>query len=602
LILVALASIANKNTTVEDIKLQTHLAHIVASSGYMNSEIDKSLQILVDAGLAHVDELARVSITTAGRESVEQWKAISTVEDNQAFGQFELELRSSYPELTDSEAKLCRSLASAAIVNTFRSRGLAIANSVFAGQTASPEALSDIFGEVSKAATELASLELRAAFIEGMHDFIVSPHASQKSYLASISQGYFLFHMLGLDPSCTRLRRDVFQNTVWLCDSSILLPYIAPGCHNHDYAAQLFQTLNEQNAVLYTTRKLLLEAWEHLQWAKRFQEQYSITSGEFMQAALVKGSYKQNLFIDGYIRLSATGSVGSFADYLARLLPSGVSQESFENLIASSGVEVLHLPHIEGFLDEDWTEVDRVRDELEQQRKLKGTYRSQLQVESESEIWVIVKNLRASRYILPKKDLSLESVYFISQSRILDAIDDFGGVTTWSPEAVYRYISALPGKNTDPELLQQCMLNEYYYARVSFIDESLYLRFFGPSIDKAKLSFKEQKAKYINDIEQEYATQLESEFEKTPDLEKPIFVAQMAWKLADVAKQREVHAMKRAEEAESRVRQLEAERDSAWKLKSKRRDEQEAARLRNMQDPKHMRKRQKQAKKRKKKK
>jgi hypothetical protein len=89
---------------------------------------------------------------------------------------------------------------------------------------------------------------------------------------------------------------------------------------------------------------------------------------------------------------------------------------------------------------------------------------------------------------------------------------------------------------------------------------------------------------------------------KTPDLEKPFFVAQMGWRLADASKQREELSRKRAIEAEARVKQLESEKDKAWKTREKRKQEQEAARLRNLQDPKHLRKRLKQAKKRRKKK
>ena len=220
-----------------------------------------------------------------------------------------------------------------------------------------------------------------------------------------------------------------------------------------------------------------------------------------------------------------------------------------------------------------------------------------------------VKNLRSYRYSLADGHVSYDSVYFISQSRILDKIDGGSGVTTWSPEAVYRYLSALPNQQADPVLLQQCMLHEYFYARVSFIDQARYLSFFGPSIDSSKVSFKEEKAKYIANVEQSYSKGLDSAFEETPDLEKPFFVAQMGWKLAEAAKereeqskQREKEAIKRAVEAEAETKKLQAEKDANWKKREKRREAQDAARERNLKDPKHLRRRKKQAKKRRKKK
>jgi hypothetical protein len=146
------------------------------------------------------------------------------------------------------------------------------------------------------------------------------------------------------------------------------------------------------------------------------------------------------------------------------------------------------------------------------------------------------------------------------------------------------------------------MLHEYYYAGISFIDRDRYIRFFGRSIDSSKASYKKEKARYIAELEDTYTRDIDEAFEKTPDLEKPFFVAQMGWRLAEASQQREKLATQRALEAEAKVKQLESEKSKAWKIREKRRQEQEAARLRNLQDPKHVRKRLKQAKKRKRKK
>ena len=140
-----------------------------------------------------------------------------------------------------------------------------------------------------------------------MHQFIVEPNPPQRDYLASVSQGFFLYHALGLDPKCGEVRQEIFRNTFWLCDSSVLLPLVAIGCHNHDYTISLFDMLAERGALIYTTSRLLQEVWEHFEWAVRFIDKNSSDSLEYLRAALVEGSYKQNLFLDGYIRLSAEG-------------------------------------------------------------------------------------------------------------------------------------------------------------------------------------------------------------------------------------------------------------------------------------------------------
>ena len=214
---------------------------------------------------------------------------------------------------------------------------------------------------------------------------------------------------------------------------------------------------------------------------------------------------------------------------------------------------------------------------------------------------MIVRNLRSGKYSIAGLE-SVERFYFVSQSRIMDQVFQTEGVTTWTPESLYRYLSALPGRQTNPDLLQQCMLHEYYYAGISFIDKDRYVRFFGPSIDAAKASYENEKISYISELEDTYPGDLDDVFDKIPDLEKPFFVAQMGWRRAEASQQKEEAERQRALKAEAKVRRLESERDKAWKTREKDGQEQEAARLRNLQDPKHLRKRRAQAKKRRRKK
>lgn len=423
------------------------------------------------------DVAEKFTITRSGREKSKEYQTIRNTEKDQAYGQFRLNLTNNYIGLTSLQLEKCQRLAEEVMVASFANRGLAIANQVFSGQSASPGELSDVFGCVSDRAAEIEDMGLRAAFVEAVHQFLVEPSPPQRKYLASVSQGYFLYHLLGLDPKCCQLRHDIFQRTLWLCDSSVILPRVADGCHNHDYAIELFQTLVAANALLYTIPKLLQEAWEHFDWALRFMKTTGAESQEFLRAALVKGSYKQNLFIDGYIRLSADGRVGTFKDYLDMILPQGtIDQSSFYKSIIQAGIRISNISDLKGFVQQDWAEIEDAKAKIQSEREKRGIYRSSLQVESEAEVWILVKNLRSGKYSIDGLE-SVEKVYFVSQSRIIDQVFQQETVTTWTPEALYRYLSALPGSQTNPDLLQQCMLHEYYYAGISFIDKDRYVRF-----------------------------------------------------------------------------------------------------------------------------
>ena len=577
--------------------------------GESNGEaINQVINSLTQQGLiSSVD--GNIKITSDGRAKVQEYQVIREMEMDQAYGQFRLDLKNACGSVKESQLRQCQKLAEEVIIASFANRGLVVANKIFSEQSARPEELSDVFGYTSDRAIDIDDMELRAAFIETMYKFLVEPNPTQRKYLASVSQGYFLFHLLGLNPKFCEVKNDIFQRTLWLCDSSVILPLVATGCHNHDYAVELFQALADETALLYTIPKLLQEAWEHFQWALDFIKYTGIESPEFLRAALVKGSYKQNLFLDGYIRLSADGKVGTFNDYIGLILPDGrISRSSFDRAVSRNVLRVIKISDLDGFDQNDWGDIEDAKTEIQKEREERGTYRSPLQVESEAEIRILINNLGSGKYSVDGLERA-ERAYFVSQSQIIDQAFQQKTVTTWPPESLYRYLSTLPGREIDPDLLQQCMLHEYYYAGISFIDKDRYEHFFGPSIDAAKASYEKERDSYIEEIEETYTEDIDAAFEQTPDLEKPFFVAQMGWKLAEESKQKEEEskqkeesAIKRALDAETKVKELEAERDKAWKIREKKKQEQEAARRRNRQDPKHVRKRRRQAKKRKRKK
>ena len=157
--------------------------------------------------------------------------------------------------------------------------------------------------------------------------------------------------------------------------------------------------LEENEAVVCTTSRLLQEVREHFQWAIRFVENNSSDSLEYLRAASVQGNYKQNLFLDGYIRLSAEGAVGNFEDYISVIASASEDgQFVFEENIKKSGIQVVSLTDFTGMVEEDWAEFEQAKSDIEKERRERGTYRTQLQVENEAEIMIILKNLWSKTY------------------------------------------------------------------------------------------------------------------------------------------------------------------------------------------------------------
>lgn len=592
LILQALRSAAEGATSIDVILTLEPLKSTVRNES-IREAVRQSIETLQRDKLVEFRGDSYV-VSPKGVEQLTQTAYVREIEQKQAYGQFIATLKISYPQLSSADEAKATKILNDTIALIFKARGISIASAVFSGQSIRAEDLTDIFGVLSTMATTLPHGDLRASFVEAAHAFIVEPTPPQMQYLNSVSQGYFLYHLAGLDPLCTKIRRDLFQNTAWLFDSSVLLPLVAVGCHNHDYAVDLFSRLLSLNATSFTTRRLLDEAWDHLSWAIDFVRSNPFDSARFLAAAIVSGGFKQNLFIDGFVRLSAEGRVGTFADYLRLVCPTGVSQCGFDAQFSRYKISILDMESMVGFKEEDLSQVTDIVHSIKGERSDRGTYRNERQVKAEAEVLHLIRKIRDGGYGIPNHSVEIEKTYFVSQSRILDIVSPQDKLTTWTPEAFYRYLNSLPGEQTDPNLLQQCMLHEYYYAGVSFIDKPRYLKFFGPSINVSRISYNEEKTRYLELTEQTILTALDEAFDRTPDLEKPFFVSQMGWRAAEAAQNREAVAVRKASEAEARAKVLEAQ----LKKKAKVTEGHELARQRNLKDQKHQKKRLRQAKKR----
>jgi len=565
--------------------------------------VDDGLARLITEGMVR-KEGDVLAVTAHGKAKADEVMAQRKLEEDQAFGQFVLAIKRLLTEVTDADCISARIALRNALVNAFRSRGIAMANVIMADQSLSPEELSDLFREVSKHAATLSGDSLRAAFMQAAHAFLIEPTGPQRAYLASVSQGFFLYHMAGMDPTCVKIRKGLFSNTCWFIDSNVLIPLIAVGCHNHEYAADLFKKLKAANATLLMTTALLREVYIHLDWAMK----HPPGTPDFQAAVMVQEGFKQNLFLDGYVRQSAEGLTGTFDDYLASIIPSGKTDEALSSVCQNYGITVLHIANVDGFRRDHWGDIEEVKAQLTEHRKSRNTFTGEPQVKTEAEVLILIRNLRRGVYRLAADIMASCCFYFLSQSRALDAIGQDGRIVTWTPEAIYRYVSSLPGHELHPDILQECMLHVYFYAGVSFIDKPRYMKYFGSSIRQAKISYLGQVEEYLKQTEQTHRrNDYDLAFDSTPDLEKPFFVMQMGWEFARAAERKAIEAAKREAKADERARVAVAEaktarQDAEATKKDKIRILHEANRLRNLRDPKLLRKRERQAKKRRRKK
>ena len=604
LVLQTLNSIGNEGATEQQLLGLDPLATALNSAG-MKEAVPEVFETLRVSGLLRADA-DQFQLTELGRIQAQESAQQRTIEEEQAYGQFFTELSGRFGLLGSEQQHELVELLRGTLVRVFKQRGLSIANAIFMGRSLEHDALSDVFNAISSEAAGISNRELALAFMEAAQVFILEPSDYQKRYLASLSQGFFLYHLFGLDPTCAKIRREIFQQTIWWCDSSILIPLVALGCANHEYAQDLFTRLQALEAFTLTTSRLLTEIVEHLEWFSRLLERERSGSAAVLAAATQTGSYKQNLFLDGFVRSSAEGKVASVGDYIQKVCPFGATELGVRKLLEAHGVHVLNIDELEGFTNADTREMFELSYEISEARSRSATLRSPQQVEAEAEILLIIRKLHEGNYVPPIKDAAFERSYFLSQSRVLDRIPPANPVS-WTPEALYRYIGALPGERLDPDLLQRCMLHEYFASGVVVVDVPRYEKYFGPAINVAHSTYQAERDQYLREFPDKYENDLDSTFSRIPDLQKPLFVEQMGWKLArqeqrktEAAERQAEFARKQAADAISESQQLRQEMDVGWKRRKAAREKQLAAEERNASDPKHLRKRLRQAKRRKK--
>jgi hypothetical protein len=591
LVLTALSSGTTAGLSRGEVEANPLLTPLLAALPGASTALTRAIEGLLKAGFVSTSG-TKILVNKTGTAALRDIEAARALSEDQAYGHFRMQIEQEAGSLSEATGLQCVALMKEAVVGVFRRRGIAIANSVFANQPTSGDDLADIFAVLSDASAKLGSPEVAAAFMDSAHDFLIEPTTEQRSYLASISQGFFLYHLLGKDPTAAQIRRDIFRNTIWLIDSSVLIPFAAKGCHNHKYAVDLLQRLGGAAANFFATSALLREVLEHFDWARDFCAKHPVYSPEFLEAALARQNYKQNLFLDGFVRSAADGKVTSFTEYCRVLFPSGATHEAIKKNLISKGLKIVDLDQLQGFEQIDYGEQLGIEEAVRSHRKMRHSLRSDLQVKAEAEVFQMVRRLSTGTLKMQSASERPDRVYFVSQSKVLDNISP-GAIITWSPESVYRYLTALPGASLDPELLQQCMLNDYYNAGISFIDKAKYEQFFLPYISAAKASFDEHKERYFSYVES--ASDVENSFANTVDIEKPLFVQQMVARIARTEAARANAAEARADAAEAQLRLLQMEKEAAWSVRAKVRKEQEEAERRNSLDPKHVRKRRKQA-------
>lgn len=509
-----------------------------------------------------------LTLTPKGVEKLQDSKAEFENSEEQFEGQIKVDHSSKFPTATPDQKDLFVALLKESLVQFFKQRGLALTSAILGGHPVSVAADKGVFKIFKAYASQLDEAKEQVYFLRKAADLLGDPSDIQKEYLSILSQRYFIYHALNLDPKCQAFRLDYLRRTVWIMDSSVILPLIAKNCENHSCAVDLFGRILDLEILVFTTRGLFQEVISHANWVRSFMDK-APSDIEFLRAVCEEGEYRENLFLKGYINTAVEVGLKGFRDYFNEIFPADDYKACVTNHLEKYGISVIEFHEWPGFIKTDWGEVPDGATAIGRKRQELGTYKSDNQCRREAIVVNILRNERAGEYDI----LSLKSpkeAYFISQSGVVNVLKEPSEKTfTWSPESFYRYLLTFPGSRETVDNFYECMIASLSLAGLLVINKERYAQYFGDLIQQSKLETPKIVEQYKETLGETQAMRKSQWFARTPDLKKPLFAHQLSLEVAESERERRIVAERMAAEARKTKKLAEGERIELERYRAK---------------------------------
>jgi len=568
------------------------LARLPMIAGY----IDTAVHELTVAGHAGVDGQKQLRATAVGRQVLADTESKRSSEEDQFYGAIRLRL-APFGTGSDLDALICG--LKSALVTVFRKRGLAASELLFRDSSFEPHDMPELFDAVFPAAAAVDDLTLRAEYCDAVMDVLTAPNEDQRSYLAHLAQGFFAYHMFGVDPTGQEIRRVIAQETMWVLDSNVLMPLVATGCMQHEFMAKLLKKIRELGLLAITTPKLVAEVDKGLGWMQDRLREVAVGSERAALLAIVRSpDYSSNPFVESYINGHVSGRWRSMPEFLAAI---GFQRGAgMGDAIVRHNIEVIDPSSIAPDCDEA---IGGLSGAILDERIRVGSDRAgQLQAKAEGEVLHVLRHVRNHGF--PGRE-SVRRAYFVSTSQLLDVIyRGTDGLIAWYPESLYNHLSYIEGEVVDPEAVFRGIISSFYKAGISVVDEPAYRQCFKPAISEANAILRVEIDNYVKiqaktvQEQQRDKESLTAAYQKAPILEKSLFVEQMGWKAARIAKEQLRLSEQHQAETERKAKHDLASARDEYARKERERIRHDEGRKRNLKDPKHLAKRDRQAKRR----
>lgn len=466
-------------------------------------------------------------------------------------------LRRNHSALGDEQVQQVLSVFSDALLQAFLTRGLEIARFIYTGTPITKADATDILDMINERGATLKEQSCRAGFTELLLAVLESSHDAVKNHLATLCQGYFAYHALGLEPRGAEARLAEAKQKVWILDSSIIIPLLAVDCGNSTFASDLLDRMARLGLEAATTESLFTEVVDHAWWVVRNFENVSPHSPEFLLAASAKAGYRPNLFLDGFTKWQRRQANPTLHRYMGECLGPDYQRDltgAVRKRLEDRSISVKRFEDWPGFHEEMWVARDEeLADRIRKSREARGTYTGPNQVKAEAEAVLLCGSQDAA---------------FVSQSGFLNSIGT-SRMVCWKPQTMYQFLTMFSTVPASEDLLHQCVMHEFLSSGFDIVDSASLAELASPQIHQARMTIEQERSTYSEAIGQDRFKELEEGFENTPDEVKPFYAQQFAFYVAGQEATLRQAAERRAHVAEQAGSLKEKERREYQQLKAK---------------------------------
>ena len=530
--------------------------------------ISDSLRQLEAEGLLSLADERRVSLTSAGCRLLEEQAALAVRMGDQ-FRQSLLDRAAI--EMSDATAAgRVGEAAEAFFKDSVSRRGLGVAMAWLADRKDVGEYHAiGLLQTLPSFMKQVATNDEALALTKVVRSVLARPNDFEREYLGAVLQAHFGVALLGFDQATLQVRAREFENTLFLIDSSTLIPALGRSSTGHAQAGLLLRQLSEVKSSVATTPLLVEEVAEHARWALRHvgAGNNSLTA-EALAAASGRAGARSNVFLEGFlVEIGARASSPSLSAYLASVCGDARAGDglgaAFQSAVSRMGVAVRPLQDWDGFEELVWAEREDAEAKIEARRREKNTFTHHRQVKAEAEALLIVEKVRNGAFRATRGE-TYRDAYFISNTRVIDRVSESKRPITMRPELVSQWLTTIsPIGVAELGALTDGLLWELAEKGFSIVDQERLRVAFSPLIAASRELLDEEVLKHRELVSLRYGESPATAFGVVNDLDVPLVLRSTSIQRARVLEELLERERAQKDAAEGRARISEKEKADA---------------------------------------